>query len=107
MDSWFSGQGDRAFLFESNDMQQEVFLASYEGIPAQTKYRLKQDYFYQLSKEDDLHLEDQKKKSDFQLQEGWDLIQGKTIRAEIWFWAEVFCLRFFFLNGKNWEKKFF
>ena len=32
MDPWFSDQRDRAFLSESNDMLQEVFLASCDGV---------------------------------------------------------------------------
>ena len=52
MDSWFSGQGDRVFLSKSNDMLQEVFLVNYEGMPFKTKYRLKQDFFHNFSKED-------------------------------------------------------
>ena len=48
----FSDRGDRTFLSESNAMLQEVFLASYERITVKTKYKLKQEFFYQLSKED-------------------------------------------------------
>ena len=76
MDSWFSDQGDKDFLFESNDMLQGVFLASYEGISVKTKYGLKQDFFYQLSQEGLIPLQAQKTE-DFQLEEGQNLIQKK------------------------------
>ena len=61
MDSWFSDQGDRTVLSESNDMLQEVFLASYKRISVKMKYRLKQDFFISFQKKDFIPLEGSKK----------------------------------------------
>ena len=88
MDSWFSDQGDRTFLSESNGMLQEVFLANYEKIPVKKRYRLKQEFFYQLSKKI-LFPKRLKKNKDFQLEEGQDLIQEKII-PESCFWNKEF-----------------
>ena len=68
MKSWFSDQWDRAFLFESNDMLQEIFPVMSNRVSVKIKYKLKQDYFYQLSKEDSIPSK-AKKKSDFQPKE--------------------------------------
>ena len=92
MESWFSGQGDRVFLSESNDILQEVFPASYEEISVKIKYRLKQDSFYHFSKED-WRPRRPEKNSDFQLEEGSDLIRKNRILAEIWLWDEEFSFR--------------
>mgnify|MGYP003578927484 CR=1 FL=1 len=69
MNSWFSDQGDRTLLSESNDIQQGRFLASYEGKSFKTKYRLKTKVlsaFKGLSKA--------QKIKDFQFKGGQDLI---------------------------------
>ena len=42
MNSWFSDQLDRTFLFESNDMLPQIFLARNEGTIIKTKSRPKQ-----------------------------------------------------------------
>ena len=55
-------------------MLQEVFLESYEGIPVKTKYRLKQDFFISFQRKI-IFPRRLKKKVDFQLEKGQNLIQ--------------------------------
>jgi len=84
-----------------------VFLASYEGIMAKIKFKLKVDYFYQLSKKGS-HLSEVKNKIRLSTWGRTKFNSGKNnsgknliLRWRIWFW------KFFFERKKIKIENFF